>query len=50
MFSSNWYNFKSSWRMRWEGKVICVRKLRNVGLYRVVVGNPEGNTPSDTKE
>ena len=30
-------------RMRWAGRVACMRERR--GVYRVLVGKPEGNRP-----
>jgi hypothetical protein len=31
--------------MRWEGHVACTGDKRNVRVYTILVGNPEGREP-----
>jgi len=39
--SPNIFRMIKSRRMRWTGQVACMRERR--GVYRVLVGKPEGN-------
>jgi hypothetical protein len=32
-----------SWRMRWEGQVVCMGKIRNA--HKILVGKHEGKRP-----
>jgi len=41
--SPNIVRVNKSWRMRWAGHVACMGERR--GVYRVLVGKPEGKRP-----
>ena len=41
--STNFVQLKKSRRMRWAGHVACMGERR--GVYRVLVGKPEGQRP-----